>query len=218
MADRTDLEHASPLRAPLPGSASAQRLDAPGVAPACVYLLAENLDAVLAAGEDLMREAVTWTSPVDGRDWEVAALRAKRRAQIDTIKTLEMIVAARALKSRERAEELAKRDPRFWPMARLYTAGTAIMVEAAADLGYRPHGNFETGGGLVAYLRGRGLIAPDAASPEEGASLKLGEDFLIGRHIRLGTLMDLAAMFLDTLETHYDLFGPAGEEMEAAAD
>ncbi len=153
-----------------------------------------------------MRETLSWTGPGEGREWEIASRRAARREQLDTVKTLEMIVAARVLKSRERAEELAKRDPRFRPMAKLYASGTATVVEAAAELGYQQQSDFDTGRDVLAYLRGRGLVGSDLACPTEGARLEVGDDFLIGRHIRLGTLMDLAAMFLDTLETHYDLF------------
>ena len=37
----------------------------------------------------------------------------------------------------------------------------------------------------------------------------IGEDFLLVRRIRLGTLMDLLAAFLDALELHYELFADA---------
>jgi hypothetical protein len=33
------------------------------------------------------------------------------------------------------------------------------------------------------------------------------DDFLVAGRIRLGSLLDLVAMYLDTLETHFDLFG-----------
>jgi hypothetical protein len=177
--------------------------------PSNVYLLADNLDAALAAGEDIMTAALTWETGA-GRDGDmIAVTRAAQRAAIENVRSLEQILIARVLKSRERSEEIAKRDPRFATVARLYNGGTAILIESVGDFGHPSAVNFESGGGLVAYLRDRGLIADDAAGPAEGQTFKFRDDFLIAGRIRLGTLLDLVAMYLDTLEIHYDLFGDA---------
>jgi hypothetical protein len=210
----TRLEQLFPARTTDPAS-SAPRQPA---APAIVYLLAENLDAALAAGEDLLKESFVWNGASLGTPAEIAAARAEERHSIETVRTLEMVLVARVLKSRERAEELARRDERFRPVAKLYNAGTALFIESAAEFADRTTVDFETGNATTAFLRSRGLIAPDQPGPAEGARVMLSEDFLIARRARLGTIMDLVAMFLDTLETHYELFDTEDPEEELLND
>ncbi len=175
--------------------------------PPNVYLLADNLDAALAAGEDLMKAEFVWETG-SGRDGvDIARARAAQRSVVANVRSLEQILVARVLKSRERSEEIAKRDPRFATVARLYNAGTAILIEAVADFGNVAAADFESGGGAVPFLRARGLLADDSPGPTEGQTFKFRDDFLVAGRIRLGTLLDLVAMYLDTLETHFDLFG-----------
>ncbi|HEX5665726.1 MAG TPA: hypothetical protein VFX71_02720 [Hyphomicrobium sp.] len=174
--------------------------------PPNVYLLADNLDAALAAGEDLMKAELVWETGA-GRDGaDIARARAAQRSVLEKVRSLEQILVARVLKSRERSEEIAKRDPRFATVARLYNAGTAILIEAVADFGNIATADFESGGGAVPFLRARGLLADDSPGPTEGETFKFRDDFLVAGRIRLGTLLDLIAMYLDTLEIHYDLF------------
>jgi hypothetical protein len=191
---------------------------APVLAPASVYLLADNLDAALAAGEDLQTSYVIWNAASDGEGGDIVSARETQRAGLSQIRSLEMILVARVLKSRERTEELGKRDIRFRQIAQLYNAGTALLIEAAGEFGDPTVHNFETGNAPIAYLRTRGLIAADASAPYEGALLHIDDSFLIARRIRLGALLDLVAMFLDTLETHYDLFMHEPDVDEAEID
>lgn len=182
--------------------------------PPNVYLLADNLDAALAAGEDLLKSTLVWETggAREGRD--IARVRAEQRAVLETVRTLEQVLVARVLKSRERAEEIAKRDRRFGAVARLYTAGTALLIEAVAEFGDPTAIDFETGGGALSFLRSRGLLSADAHGPSEGQTFDVTEDFLVAHRIRLGTLLDLVAMFLDTLEIHYDLFSDEPAESD----
>jgi len=191
---------------------------APVLAPASVYLLADNLDAALAAGEDLQASEITWNAASGEGDEEIAAARQAQREALSQIRSLEMILVARVLKSRERAEELGRRDPRFKDIAKLYNAGTALLIEASGEFGDPTVHNFQTGDAQIAYLRTRGLIAEDAAAPIEGATLFIDDSFLVARRSRLGVLLDLVAMFLDTLETHFDLFLVEPEFDEAEID
>lgn len=174
--------------------------------PPNVYLLADNLDAALAAGEDITKPVLIWETGTGREGQDIADARAVQRAILETVRSLEQLLVARVLKSRERSEEIAKRDPRFSTIARLYNAGTAILIEAVADFGDPSAIDFNSGRGAVAFLRSRGLIAEDAAGPYEGQSINFSDNFLVAGRIRLGTLLDLVAMYLDTLETHFDLF------------
>jgi hypothetical protein len=174
--------------------------------PPNVYLLADNLDAALAAAEDIMKAKLVWETG-DARDGtNIARERAEQRKVLETVRMYEQMLVARVLKSRERSEEIAKHDPRFGAVARLYNAGTAMLIEAVGEFGDTTSLDFETGGGAMSYLRSRGLLAGDISGPAEGQTFAFTEDFLVAHRIRLGTLMDLVAMYLDTLETHYDLF------------
>lgn len=174
--------------------------------PPNIYLLADNLDAALAAGEDIIKAELVWESGTGCDGADIARSRANQRAVLHNIRTLEQVLVARVLKSRERSEEIAKRDPRFATVARLYNAGTALLIEAVTDFGDPSGIDFENGGDAVAFLRSHGLLSDEVAAPADGEKLKFGDDFLVAGRIRLGTLLDLVAMYLDTLETHYDLF------------
>ena len=65
------------------------------------------------------------------------------------------------------------------------------------ELGDTSTRDFDTGDTAFAFLRSRALIARDAAGLERLAELRVSEDYLVAGRIRLGTLLDLVATFLD---------------------
>jgi hypothetical protein len=174
--------------------------------PPNVYLLADHLDASLAAGEDIMKASLVWETGLGQDGSAIARARAAQRSILQNVRSLEQSLVARLLKSRERSEEIAKRDPRFSTVARLFNAGTAVLIEAVSEFGDPTRVDFESGGEAVSFLRTRGLIAEDSPGPTEGQTFTFRDDFLVAGRVRLGTLLDLVAMYLDTLETHFDLF------------
>jgi hypothetical protein len=175
-------------------------------APAVVYLLADHLDAALAAGEDLLKSTLRWNAGDSRQSDSLNEQRREERAAIDAARTLELVLLARVLKSREDAQELARIDGHFKLLARLYASGTDIVAEAAVEMTDEVGTAFDSGDGITAYLRSRGLLDEDAPAPLEAASLPVTEEFLVAGKMNLGNLLDLVAMFLDTLETHYDLY------------
>lgn len=175
-------------------------------APAIVYLLADHLDAALAAGEDLLKSTLSWNAGDSRAPDGLTEQRHEERAAIEAARTLEMLLLARLLKSRETALELTKIDSQFKLITRLYTSGTEIVADAARSLTDETSYAFDTGDGVTSYLRARGLIAKDDPAPLEAASLAVTEHFLVAGKMELGPLLDLIAMFLDTLETHYELY------------
>lgn len=179
-----------------------KRLDA----PASVYLLAEHLDAALAAGEDLTSVLFIWPGAPPRDAERIADLRAGQRAAIERIRTFELALIARILKGREWAVEVGLNEDRFAMMARLYLAGTLILLDAVEECADVSAADFDAGNGLVGYVRSRGMIAADAPGIVDTAPLVAGENFLVARRIPLGALLDLVAQFLDTLEAEYDLF------------
>jgi hypothetical protein len=175
-------------------------------APAVVYLLADHLDSALAAGEDLLKSTLRWNAGDPRAPEGLTEQRHEERAAIEAARTLEMVLLARVLKSREGAQELAKLDSQFKVIARLYTSGTEIVADAARELTDETSYAFDAGDGITSYLRSRGLIAEDDPAPLEAANLTVTEQFLVAGKMQLGPLLDLIAMFLDTLETHYELY------------
>ena len=133
------------------------------------------------------------------------------------MRTLELSLTARLLQARKRAEEMRRREPRLKPLIALFVAGTAPLVDAAMELGDTSTHDFETGDTAFAFLRSRGLIARDAAGLERLADLRVNEDYLVAARVRLGTLLDLVATFLDSLDLLYDLYGEATTREASAA-
>ena len=181
-----------------------------------IYLLGDHLDAALAMGEDLLVEKVDLEAR-GGRSHQRAWVRQNR--DLDTfltaVRTLEYAMTARLLQARKRADELRRSESRLRPLISLFVAGTAPLADAAAELGDIDGRDFDCADAGLTFLRTRGLVAPDAAGLEGLANLNITEDYLIAGRIRLGTLMDLAATFLDTLDLMFDLFTDAEDEAVA---
>lgn len=188
-----------------------------------LYLLADHLDAALAMGEDLLTEKVGLAVATEPLTMARVVRQNRELAEfLVTVRTLELSLTARLLQARKRAEEMRRRESRLRPLITLFVGGTAPLVDAAAELGDTTAHDFETGDTASAFLRSRGLIARDAAGLDRLTQLAVGEDYLVAGRIRLGTLLDLVATFLDTLDLHFDLFEepraavlPAGEAAPA---
>lgn len=187
--------------------------------PACVYLLAEHLDAALAAGEDLMGVRYSWTGTAPRSREDIEEIRSGQRTAVERIRTFELALLSRVLAGREWAAVVATEEEKFGPIARLYVAGTAQLVDAVDECSDTTEADFDTGDDLTTYMRGRRLIAADAASLPDTAPVAADESFLVARRVELGGLLDLVAAFLDALEAEFDLFagGVAGDGERASS-
>ena len=174
-------------------------------APLSVYLLAEHLDGALAAGEDLMARGQDWRALVEQRH-EAAEFASRQRDIAEDVRGLELMLIARVLKARDHARTLAEVDDRFRAVAKLFVSGTAVLLDAVKECGDARAQDFETADGIVAYVRSRGLIAPDAPDVRVASELTIDDNFLVAKRIALGPLLDMAAAFLDALDAQYDLF------------
>jgi len=178
-----------------------------------LYLLSDHLDAALAMGEDLLSEKIALDAPAHQRPTLRGWMRHNRDLAnfLTTVRTLEYAMTARLLQARKRAEELRRRESRLKPVISLFVAGTAPLADAAAELGDTDARDFDAADAALTFLRSRGLLAPDAAGLEGLKRLAVGEDYQIAGRIRLGTLMDLVATFLDTLDLLFDLYAEPDE-------
>lgn len=175
-------------------------------APPSVYLLAEHLDAALAAGEDLAKVRYVWFGPLPREADEIAEIRAGQREAIEKIRTLELALLSRILKAREWATVLAGLDENFSAVARLYVSATATLVDAVEEYADFTAVDFDTGKNLTAYVRSRGLIAEEAPALTDSTPVAANDAFLVARRVPLGVLLDLVSTFLDALEGQFDLF------------
>jgi hypothetical protein len=182
-----------------------------------LYLLSDHLEAALARGEELMAEELALDAP------DPAGLRAWLRHTRDltrfvsSIRTLEYALTARLLQARRRADDLKRADSRLKPLVALFVAGTAPLVDAAAEFGDSQARAFDGVDETLAFLRSRGLVAADAAGLELVARLGLDADYLVAGRVGLAKLLDLAATFLEALDRLYDLSGDAEEAAELPA-
>ena len=178
-------------------------LIAPELNPS-LYLLKDHLEAALGLGEDLLAAGLTLAaSDRPGlRDW----IRQTRGLDgfLSSLRTLEYAITARLLQARSRADDLKRGDSRLKPLIALFVAGTAPLVDAAAELGDTDR-DFDSTDAALTFLRSRGLLAADAAGLELVSHLAVGEGYQVAARIGLGTLLDLVATFLDTLDALYGL-------------
>jgi hypothetical protein len=170
---------------------------------AAVYLIADHLDAVLAAGEDILKQRLDLAERASAQDARLPG--EGLRSFVEAVRTLEMMLVARALQARARAKELAAANAPLKLLLGLFAGGTAALEDAVEELGDAALTDFDTGDDPRAYLRSRGLIAPDAGSLVCIEEIAVTEQFLVVRRIALGPLLDLTARFLDALEDCYGL-------------
>jgi hypothetical protein len=171
-----------------------------------LYLLGDHLDVALAMGEDLLAQRVALAGPTQTLTQAQHERQSRNLADfLATARSLELAVTARLLQARRRAEDLKRVQGGLKPLISLFIAGTAPLVDAAADLGDNSERDFETGADALSFLRSRAVIARDTAGLERLSAVAVTEDYLVGSRIRLGALLDLAAAFLDALELMFDL-------------
>jgi hypothetical protein len=174
-----------------------------------LYALSDHLDGALALGEDLLAHSVAL------RDDDPAAEPmdpGENLAEfVRTAEAMELAMTARVLMARKRAEEVKRSANPLKPLIALFVAGTAPLVDAAEELGDTTVRDFDAGDEAMAFLRGRGFVARDAAGLGTLDRLAVTEEYMVAGRIRLGTLLDLVATFLDTLDLLYDVYAEPAE-------
>jgi hypothetical protein len=105
---------------------------------------------------------------------------------------------------------LTRQDDRFRLIGSLFQSGTVPLIDALAEFADASDVDFETGDGMTAYFRSRGMIDAETASLSFAQGPLVGPAFLIAGRIEVGALLDLIAAYLDAMEVHFTLFGAAG--------
>ncbi len=174
-------------------------------------MLADHLDAALAAGEDILAAgdragdalaAQFAREPTTPGDASVAL-----RTAVELIRALELALITRVLKAREWSAKLSAQDQRFRMIGSLFLSGTLQLVDALAEFADATEADFETGDGITAYFRNRGTISSEAAGLDVSPGPLVTATFKIAGRAEVGALLDLVAAYLDAMEVHFTLFG-----------
>lgn len=180
--------------------------------PPCVYILADHLDAALAAGEDLVAAAANWPTG----DFTDPTIPGAQRWVLGRIRTHEMSLLSRILHARQSALELAAQETSFKPLAHLFVSSLNELEDAASNTLSLTDCGFETGDDVISYLRSRGLIEPDQPASPPNEPLSVGEKFLVAGKVPLAISLDLTAELIDALDLQFDLY-PDTESSENSA-
>lgn len=178
-----------------------------------VYLLAEHLDATLAAIEDLRATTPPVTMPSPQRPGMPYASLAGWVRQLERHEASALLRAERA---RALTVEAMNADARLETLGKLFLAGTAALDEAIKSFTDRTGHAFQRGGDALAYLRQRGVLDAEAGTMTITEETRIGDDFRLAGIIEVEPLGDLVATFLDMLDIHYDLFPPLAPDMPHA--
>lgn len=172
-----------------------------------LYLLADHLEAALAMGEDLLASKVDLVDmSAAAGDMDLVVGQNEMLAQfMSQTRTLEISLISRLMQARKWAGEIKNDLPHLKPVVQLFLGGTAALMDAVAELGDTTTLDFETGNTAVSFLRTRGIVTPADVGIAELDRIVIGEDYLVAGFARLGTLLDLVAAFLDTLDLVGDL-------------
>lgn len=202
-------------------------LTAPSIQPAIpppdistIYRLADQLDATLAIGEDLLRLTVDVAAPGPGD--ANAAIVQRHEAIADfarAARALELAMTARLLQARARAVEIRDTHQRFSLLIGLFIGGTAPLADAAAGLngglGDVSASALAGGPDIHQFLQSRAVIDATVRSLAQVTTLACREDYLLAAQIHLGTLLDMIAQFLDSLDLAFDLYAQPRRAQDA---
>ncbi len=170
--------------------------------PEGIHLLADHLDAALAAGEDLMALRLAPMADLPPTQSADAALAEF----VSQLRRGEAALLLRLLQARRRATEVESADPALRSVLRLIATSTEALVDLIEHYGRRDADSFEAGGDLQHELRRRGLIPAEAAAVGPFEAVNVGDGMLIGGVVALGSLLDVSAAALDLLDRQFDLY------------
>lgn len=176
--------------------------------PEGIHLLADHLDAALAAGEDLMALRLAPLADLPPSQSADAALADF----VSQLKRGEAALLLRLLQARRRAAEVQSADPALRSVLRLIATSTDSLVDLIEHYGRRDAEVFQAGGDLQHELRRRGLIPAEAAAVGPFEAVNVGDGLLIGGVVALGGLLDVSAAALDLLDRQFDLYMREAED------
>ncbi len=175
-----------------------------------IYLLADHLDAALAAGEDLLAQSLEAPAEIDRANTDADTTDASAdaiAAFVANLKRHEASMIARVLQARRRARELPKLEQPVRGMINLLQASTAGALDLVDHFSDGAEGAQENSSGTIyGFLRSRGLLAAEAATLPRYEQVTVSETYRVGGVLEVGPLLNAIAAALDALDLHYDLY------------
>jgi hypothetical protein len=177
-----------------------------------VYIFADHLDAALAHGEDLL--ALTFTqAPRDAPQSADAIVKsvAQLKTFVASVRRREMALTLRVLQLHRRldgvlAEPSLRTVAGIAPALSLFRAATGPLATASLRLADGHVDALDTGHDLVAFLKSRHLLEPDAVAIDDHATLTVSADYPVAGALPLGPLLDVVARTLDVLDAAFGLY------------
>lgn len=181
------------------------------IADPSLRLLADHLNAILQLSDDLVRcicPACGARGRLENADPCGEGQIASLTRFVAQVRRTELAIIARILQAHRRSEELPATDPVMRPLVRLFFATTSALTDWARTEIAQPAPGLDEGALPVAFLRSRGLIAPEAAAPDPYVDIEIGPEFRICGIAPLGQLLDLVEAMLDAIDSRLGLFEP----------
>ncbi|MGE0700491.1 MAG: hypothetical protein AB7O57_15445 [Hyphomicrobiaceae bacterium] len=174
--------------------------------PAGVSLLADHLDTTLAVGEDLLCVTLAPRADLDEQDPDTAPEALD--AFVRRLRQLEASLLLRLLQARRLIGEIGRADASLKAAGALFRAQSDALYELIAASGRSEPGALAAGADGHAFLRSRGLLAPEAGAPSPFERLTVSEAFRVGGVAPLGQLLDVVSAVLDLLDARFGLYAP----------
>ena len=184
------------------------------ITPPAVYLIADHLDAILAAGEDLRRLSVAIPPVKNGLTADTAA---EIRAFVEGIQAFELTIILRTLEARKRIADLSGCDKMLSLILSLFAGGTAALVDSAIECGDTANIEFASAGDPLDYLRSRHLLSETTGSLIGCLSISASDDTLIAGRVPLGVILNHAAAALDALDNYFAVYSEAERPTDGTA-
>lgn len=175
-----------------------------------IYLLADHLDAALAAGEDLLAE----TLPAEADRVSVDASADMLPAFVTRLARFEAALIARVLQARRRASELPRLEPHMRPVLQLLVSQSESLLAIIDQFGDTAEQRFLTGDDPLAFLRSRGVLGDEAAALPRFETLKVTDRYKLAGTVEMGPLLDMISGALEALDIAYDLFPADDDDVE----
>jgi hypothetical protein len=173
--------------------------------------LADHLDAVLAMGEDMVKQSVIVVPLASGdANDTIAARQHALTGFARALRALELGIMSRLIQARLRAMELRPVHPGFSALIGLFLGGTAAFADASTTdlnrLGDISVSALASGPDVLQFFISRNVVPDTVRSLGQVTELACTEQYLLAEQIQLGPLLDMIAQFLESLDLAFNLY------------
>lgn len=183
-----------------------------------VYFLTDHLFAAIEAGERIrsasFKQAKT-EGELSGED--IMQELEQLRNFIANLSDWEEEMVSKLIQARQWSRHLREHDAYFKPIIDLFNGATHPLTDVAAQISDHHDRHFEGGDHPDWFINSRDLVQ-EQSDQFQILSLSSGENYLVGGHVRLSHLIELADTYLSTLETRFPHLWIPAEEVAIERD